>query len=236
MTVKVVAQPPYIATSGTTSTVFVNQLSTGEHDPDHVGNLYAWSLYSVTNWTDEYNTNPADPSAYSFVDGDNTNKAEIAWHMPGRYYLMVEETNASDGCSTRRIYPVEVQDEMHYALTEGITDCAGARATFELPVTLTQNGSPLAERHFPVTMQYTINGNTFTTDPIPYSSYNTSEGTLMLNVTAHITINDDAAEYQVDVIRATNAAGVDMINKVSQQTITIHAKPVLSPISLNAGK
>lgn len=122
----------------------------------HPGSQYTWEV--VTQFAPVVDANPND---YRFVSEPNLHEVGIVWNTPGRYYLLLTETDAS-GCTNAKAVSVLVLPNNR---SVGFITAAGSSCYqrsgngFELPVSaLNSDGQPLEARHFPLTVEFTVNG------------------------------------------------------------------------------
>nr|WP_320117180.1 hypothetical protein [uncultured Marinifilum sp.] len=190
----------------------------------HAGNTCEWKIYKVADFADQKDKTLAAAGDYTFKDGKNKIAAvEITWNTPGKYYLIVEEFNGGlGGCSTRRAFAIQVDDnllQMEFAEIES-SDCFDGNNETLLPIKLQANATnALAENNYDVTVNYTV----------------LLEGVEVDSYTKTFTYADVGADGEVDL----SVEGiVEELDKTKEYTIRINwAKDGFNtPFNIVSGK
>jgi gliding motility-associated-like protein len=147
----VTAQEDYVVIEGATSYYSVDF---------HPGNNYQWEVVKQFNPT-VYATS----GDYDFVTGDDTNEVEIFWKKQGRFFILLNESDET-GCTNAKALSVLVVENARSAGFELLTaeSCfSGTGNSFELAVkTLNSAGQPLESQYYPLNVEFTVNGNSYT--------------------------------------------------------------------------
>lgn len=130
--------------------------------PLHTDNTYQWKVYTVNQWTDVKDENVASSGTYNFVSKESEHFIDIKFLAEGKYYVIVEEFNPSM-CSTRRAFAIEVEYgraniQFKYLTSSDCSDDDNGYSTALL--SFSEAGVELPESHYPLSIKYTLNGNT----------------------------------------------------------------------------
>lgn len=167
-------------------------------------------------------------TAYSIEtpDGISTN---ITWKTPGTYTVTYTETNPNSGsCSVTKTLDVTVTGNTLAMGTAPASDCAETSGNSTETFEVIRSGGVNAVT---VNYSYTINGGTPTTGNVTIAASTNSQ-----NIALTIPNPTDGHTDNVVVLTITsandahgNTISVDGLN----QTVTLHATPIISDIQFN---
>lgn len=125
------------------------------------GNACKWNVYTVTDFAETKDANSASADQFSFKDGiDDAANVDITWVKPGKYYLIVEEFNGGlGGCSTRRAFAIQVDDNLLQMEFVSIlsSDCFDGNKITLVPIKIQVDAdNALPESKYNVTVNYTV--------------------------------------------------------------------------------
>lgn len=131
------------------------------------GSSYQWNVYT------QLNPLLAASSSAVIITNNGSQQVSILWVKPGEYYLLVTETDAS-GCTNTKAARVEVLPISYNILFTNTTSSACYTSSLNnltIPVQVMGSNNQLADvTHFPIKVNYTINGVAQTPQSITYTN------------------------------------------------------------------
>jgi len=191
---------------------------------NHPGSTYSWNV--LTDFSPDTEANPVD---YSFISSNGSYQIQIHWNKAGWYYLNVTETDIT-GCKNRKVLAVNViSNNSSIAFNSTVSsDCFNLSDNgFELPLQILDDGGiPLDEAEFPVDVEFTVNGKSYTED-IVYD-----QQVLNINTSWFTQDKENESQVIVQLTGATNNQGTDipLLEGNNIHTRTIHPVPQLEII------
>jgi len=199
------------------------------------GNACKWHVYKVADFSETKDEYPAVADEFSFKDGiDDAASVDIIWKKTGKYYLIVEEFNGGlGGCSTRRAFAIQVDDNLLQMEFVDIlsNDCSDGNNITLIPIKLQLNATDaLTESKYDVTVNYTVllEGAVVANDTPTFTYAEVgADGEVDLPVKGIVEKLDETREYTIRINWATDGFNtpftIDPLKK--EHTRTIHQLP-----------
>ncbi|HKJ41136.1 MAG TPA: Ig-like domain-containing protein, partial [Sunxiuqinia sp.] len=182
------------------------------------GNSYNWGVY-----LDKNGLSPADASAFEFLSSQDSNEIRIQFSQPGNYYMIVFESNEF-GCSTGRSTNLSIlANNQTLAFTNlSSTQCYQTEDnSFSVGLQLADhNGNPVTQDHFPVAVNYQVNGFSQPTQTISFSNQN-----LEINSSSFAVDSTQNTSVAVTLLSATDTQNLTIQPLVGQD---IHSHTILA--------
>lgn len=155
----VAAQDAFVSFEGTSKTYYIDS---------HVGSSYNWVVYSKLDPLVTVNAEAV------ILEGNGSPQVTIRWDRTGKYFLLVTETDARGCVNTKAIRINVLPGNSCISFANNLSSaCYQGNNNFTIPVRLKDgNGQPLGAAHFPVRVEFRVNGTSQPTQAISFTNQN----------------------------------------------------------------
>lgn len=204
------AQEAFVVYEGAESNYFID---------DHPGSTYSWKVLVDFNPDTE-----ANPDNFTFTSSETDSRVSIRWDKPGLYYLDVIETDIS-GCTNRKAMAVNVLSNNRSISFETLNSSAcfsDGLNDFRVDLQIAgDNGNPLEEAYFPITVKFNIEGTEYS------QAINYDNQSLYVSIDFAGQVPEADTQIVVNLLNATdvNDQVIPSLSGNSSHTRIIFAKP-----------